>query len=287
MSARIRSSSILLTYKTHLDKEAYKKWLSSKRECDWIVIAHETGETGEYEHTHCYVKTSKRVDLASESTKVFDYLGIHPNIKCARDTREDTKKILRYLCKEDRQVEEDIKKLGIELDIDEAPNIAEAVWRCSSIGEAMKKYCKKFSDAPGIRTIWEAKPVEYELNIELRRWQNALVEELERPANDRKIVWYIDENGGAGKTTLAKWLFANKRALIIAGTQKMADVSTLVRGHIAEYGKLEIVVVNLTRTEEEIKVIYKMIEQIKDGLMTAGKYNSKTVVFNSPHLCVS
>ena len=113
-----------------------------------------------------------------------------------------------------------------------------------------------------------------------------MVEELERPANDRKIVWYIDENGGAGKTTLAKWLFANKRALIIAGTQKMADVSTLVRGHIAEYGKLEIVVVNLTRTEEEIKVIYKMIEQIKDGLMTAGKYNSKTVVFNSPHVVV-
>lgn len=280
---RITGTRILLTYKSHLDKKKYKEWLAKTREYDFCIPAHETGETG-YEHTHVFVKFVKKVDLVGESTKVFDYEGIHPNITIASNDSESTKRILRYIAKEDKMAESEISKI-ITLDED-APSIAEAVWKCENLSEAMKKYCKKITDATGIKALWEAKPVHYELNIELREWQNALVNELEHKSDDRKIIWYVDEQGGAGKTTLAKWLFAHRRALIIAGTQKMADVSTLVRNHLAEYGKLEIVILNLTRTEEEVKVVYKMIEQLKDGLMTAGKYSSKTVVYDSPHVVV-
>lgn len=278
---RITQTRLLLTYKTHLDKEKYKKWLLNAREYDGCWIAHETGESG-YEHTHVFVKLTKKPDLVS-NTRLFDYEGIHPNIKVAGHKAEDTIRILKYISKEDESCRREVEKLGV---IEEEASLAEGVWACKDIAEAMKKYCQKPSDAPGIRTLWETKPIKYELNIELRDWQRELVEELDREPDDRTIIWYVDEKGGAGKTTLAKWMFANRRALIISGTQKMNDVSTLVRNHMSEHGEMNCVMLNLTRTEEDTKVVYKMIEQIKDGLMTAGKYNSKTVVFKSPHVVV-
>lgn len=283
---RITGTRILLTYKTHLDKQKYREWLTKERECDWVVIAHETGEEGQYEHTHVFVKTTKKVDLVGAGTKVFDYTGIHPNIKLASDGSKDTERIIKYLSKEDKLVENEARKLGIVRTVEDQENLAEAVWRCNDLAEAMRKYCRKATDATGIQTLWACKPVEFELNLELREWQEKLVAELDHKPDDRKVIWYVDHNGGQGKTTLAKWLFANRKALVIAGAQKISDVSTIVRNHIAEYGRLGIVVLNLTRTEEEVRSVYKMIEQLKDGLLTASKYNGKTIVFDSPHVVV-
>lgn len=44
----------------------------------------------------------------------------------------------------------------------------------------------------------EDKPEEFPFAF--YKWQEELMEEFLEPAHDRKIIWYTDTKGGAGKT---------------------------------------------------------------------------------------
>jgi len=47
----------------------------------------------------------------------------------------------------------------------------------------------------------------------------------------------------------------------------------------------KIVIFNFSRGLEE-RVNYNAIEAVKDGLIFSGKYESKTKIFNSPHVVI-
>lgn len=84
------------------------------------------------------------------------------------------------------------------------------------------------------------------------------------------MLWYVDLEGGVGKTWLAKYLVATKGAFYMQGG-KVADVAHA-------YGGQEYVVCDFTRDKEQV-VQYSAIEAFKNGMLFSPKYDSTTKVF--------
>jgi hypothetical protein len=114
-------------------------------------------------------------------------------------------------------------------------------------------------------------------------WQQEvldLVEDFEEsPSNwTRTVVWIVDPDGGAGKSTLTKHLVVNKNALPCLGNKK--DVYFLWD---AVYNKIG--VFDFPRQKDDhYDYCYSMIEELKNGMIMSGKYVSKAKTFASPFI---
>jgi len=74
-----------------------------------------------------------------------------------------------------------------------------------------------------------------------------------------------------------------KNALYVSG--KGADVKHTVSEWIEKNGEIDIILWDLPRTMEDY-VSYSAIEELKNGIFHSGKYESKMVLFNSPHVII-
>lgn len=121
------------------------------------------------------------------------------------------------------------------------------------------------------------------LITELFEWQKKIIELIKTEPDDRTIHWYWNKEGNIGKTQLCKYLIAHHQAMIIAGDLK--SIGNMLHNYQEQYsGYPDIVVMNIPR--ECIKISYKGLESIKDGLVINTKYECAQHVFNSPHLIV-
>lgn len=114
-------------------------------------------------------------------------------------------------------------------------------------------------------------------SLELYEWQQKVVMAL-MMQNDRHVLWLYDEEGGKGKSTLAKYL-AIKHDAVILHNSKNADIAIA-------YNKQKYVVFDYTRTEDSIN--YSAIEHLKNGIIFSTKYQSSVKFFDAPKiLCLS
>lgn len=118
--------------------------------------------------------------------------------------------------------------------------------------------------------------------VDLYEWQRQLVAELREDPDERRILWYYDQEGGSGKTALAKHILTNlPRSMFFSGG-KFADMAYQV---IRSKFDPRVIVLNLPRTADG-KVSYSAIESMKDGLLQSGKYEGGWRMFPPPHLVV-
>lgn len=100
---------------------------------------------------------------------------------------------------------------------------------------------------------------------EPRDYQLQMIDEL-MSQDDRTIDWYVDYDGGKGKTWLAKYLYINfDTAYLRNGKSK--DLAYVYKGE-------EIVVFDFTRDCEGY-INFTIMEQLKDGILFSGKYESR------------
>lgn len=99
----------------------------------------------------------------------------------------------------------------------------------------------------------------------LWKWQQDVVDMLQERPDNRKVYWFFDEVGGAGKTEFAKWLVEHRNAFYWTNG-KTADFAYA-------YNAQPIVVFDFTRTLED-HVNYQVIESVKNGLLVSSKYQS-------------
>ena len=107
-----------------------------------------------------------------------------------------------------------------------------------------------------------------------------MAEKLEMTPDPRKIMWYWSEGGNVGKSGMALWLVAMKNACLLEPSKK-ADMA-----HVFASEPKPIVVFDCTRKTEHTGCgpAYSLAEQMKNGTLFSGKYNSRTVVFKKPHV---
>jgi len=145
-------------------------------------------------------------------------------------------------------------------------------------------YCQKIEgriEGPWIKGI-RTPPKTIE---NLRDWQKNVIEIIKTKSDDRSIHWYFDENGGIGKTTLAKYICLNFNALYLSG--KAADAKYTVANWLNENPEknLDVIIFDFVRSNEEY-ISYEALEAIKNGIFCSTKYECKMVIFDSPHVIV-
>lgn len=137
--------------------------------------------------------------------------------------------------------------------------------------------------------LYCSKEKNFETNLKLKRplklieklydWQQWIVDIVISEPDDRTIYWIWDEIGNTGKTALCKFMCSLHNAVIIDG--KKDNILYVC----AEF-ESDCYLFDLSRSVKEQKGLYDTIEKVKNGLFMCGKYESKPIVRNSPHVII-
>lgn len=271
---------VMLTYKTHVDRDKYTRWVrglgKTGAKCE-VFISHESGDaTCEYLHSHVLLRYNCKINFVGE--RRFDYEGIHPHIEKVL-LGKHLENMLAYMIKEDKTEEYRLSQIG-------PSGWYDRVSQCKTITEVMQM-ARSPADAMGLKTMYELKEqVVEELELELRPWQAELEREMDTFPSDRRVIWYYDKKGGEGKTLMSKWLRANKGGMLLKSATGDRDMANLIKNEMDKGWRGRVIVLDLTRSYESHKSIYSVIEAIKDGEMTSTKYNGGLVTIPRCHLVV-
>lgn len=158
-------------------------------------------------------------------------------------------------------------------------------WEKMRNEEASLNYCQKSETSVG-EPVKFGFPVEIETIKELRSWQVELNELLEEKPDNRTIRWIYDKDGCAGKTEFVRWYaLKNQKTSICANAGNGKDVANLLKNwcETNDPGMLRCFLYNMAR---DSVISYRMLECMKDGMMTNTKYEATTLIFNRPHVVV-
>lgn len=120
----------------------------------------------------------------------------------------------------------------------------------------------------------------------LNEYQKSIADFFLKPCNprfSRDIHWFWEPDGNMGKTILSTFFYDQRDAAIISG--KKADCFFAIHSYLVTHDGAgpKIVIIDIPRSNIDY-VSYTAIEKIKDGLLFSGKYESKSVRFNRPHI---
>lgn len=123
-------------------------------------------------------------------------------------------------------------------------------------------------------------------DIVWKPWQSELLTYLETKPDDRKVRWYVDANGGSGKSFITQYLDLTGKTIVVTG--KSADIFYKIVEWEADENKedFKTVIVDMPRAYRKDFVNYSCLEQIKNGFIISGKYEGGQAHFESPHLII-
>lgn len=150
---------------------------------------------------------------------------------------------------------------------------------------ALKNYCMKDGAVDG---PWSDTAVYKGQDLwpeeKMPRWQRDLVATLRSEPERRKIHWFYDPEGGAGKSSFRKWAKMNLKAHCID-----YDSAANIRHNTIQAGANRIYIVNMTRAKPRDfgeGDLYSALESIKDGHVISGKYKGGELLMYPPHVVV-
>lgn len=166
----------------------------------------------------------------------------------------------------------------------ETIKIPEIHWeKCKGNREQNITYCSKDRNYETNFIIREPEE-DIKTITELRPWQSELSKLLLEKPNDRNIYWVWEETGNVGKSALCKKLCVSLGALVCEG--KTADIFNGIYNYKQEFKRYpKIVLIDCPRSNLGY-MNYGALEKVKNGLIFNSKYESKMMVFNSPHVVV-
>lgn len=167
---------------------------------------------------------------------------------------------------------------------------------CSDAGKlALQKYCLKAETR--VAGPWADRSLEeFEEEEEYKGadlysvpypWQQQLEDHLKDKCDskdDRKIIWLYDPQGAGGKTK-----FIKKMAWKYHSTPCSYGRTTDILNLVSKVKRKRCFLFNLTRAKPmEIgsQDLYSTLESIKDGLVVNTKYETKSQIFDPPHIVV-
>ncbi len=110
-----------------------------------------------------------------------------------------------------------------------------------------------------------------------RDWQVEIETFLQMPASDRIVHWYYDTTGNAGKSTFAKYLTKEYKALYLETTAKERVLYA--------YNNEPLVVFDIARADAT-QINYGTFETLKNGIGFNTMYHPQMLVFATPHVVV-
>lgn len=249
----------------------------------YLVYGYETGEAGTH-HLQGYVIFSK--PLSIEEARIC--LGGRAHVEFKRGTHEQA----ATYCKKD----------GLFKEYGEVPRSVGVKGQFEAFIEWFMSYYQDNERAPTEKEVAKAYPtlfvrygrklqelIKYHLppptlekSKDLRPWQKKLEDILkETPKEDRSILFFVDAQGGKGKTWFQRYMLTNyPEEVQVLSCGKRDDVA-----HAIDVDK-RIFLFNIPRKSMEY-FNYNIIEQLKDRMVFSPKYDSQTKILNNnPHVVV-
>lgn len=116
------------------------------------------------------------------------------------------------------------------------------------------------------------------INIVFHKWQADLYNELLTEPDARRIIWFIDRVGGSGKSTFAAVFIARMTTNVVRyGAVKPSDMALSYKGE-------RVVFFDIARASYDWLPLCALMEEIKNGEVFSGKYESCTKRFEPPHV---
>lgn len=140
----------------------------------------------------------------------------------------------------------------------------------------------------GVQFEEVAKETVYRIDIELRPWQQRIIDRvLDTEADDRKIWWFWEPYGGLGKTTFQKWIFQEYKNVIVLGG-KAADMKMGVINYLETNENVypEIVIINIPKTFDMQYFSPAGTEEVKDMFFFSGKYKGGMAFGKPPKMLI-
>ncbi len=109
----------------------------------------------------------------------------------------------------------------------------------------------------------------------LREWQATCYNQLIMPADDRSIFFYVDPQGGSGKTWFQRFMLTRRpEEAQVLSVGKRDDIAHAIQT------KKKIFMFNVARGGMEF-LHYPVLEQLKDKMVFSPIYNSQTKIFRT------
>lgn len=152
-------------------------------------------------------------------------------------------------------------------------------WEPTKSVNASIEYCSKEASRTGKIYAYNI-PIPEPLDIDPPKgWQLEVMNIITEKPDKRSIHWFWEPNGNVGKSTLCKYLVVKHEALFISGNGNDIAYS------LSKATQKRIVLIDCPRTMMNY-IPYGTIENIKNGLVFCGKYESQQLVFNCPHVII-
>jgi hypothetical protein len=294
---RWNHTSYHITMKGHIDPQEYHDWVIQKigkRKLTHFSIPNEISDANDpYDHTHAALRFDKPPGWKDSKHLLHPKCtSNHYDVKPITSKKHWDQIFLEYHRghKQDKETGEykdipPIKLIQSDYDPNEKPfseQVRDKIRSCNTWKEVLD-LDENISKYIAIRMHW-AKDIflHRDLNIQCRietlfEWQDKLTLEVQEDPDPRKIIWYIDKQGGKGKSELTKYLVKRHGAFLAQG--KSTDIKYAYNGE-------KIVIFDIPRSADHIS--WDAIESIKNGLFFNTKYYSHMKGFPTPHvICFS
>lgn len=186
-------------------------------------------------------------------------------------------------CKKDKKYQEfGVRPNDKRGQVNEWGEITADILAGMSLPDLTLKYPEAaFRYSSGIKNMYELHRPKHKFSIlekfgKFNDVQSEIMDYVQGPTHDREIYWIYDPKGGVGKTDMANHLISNNGFLVF-GNAKTADVALAWNG--------ENVIFDYSRSQQD-HINYGVIEDIKNGRIFSGKYQSCTKLYARPKVIV-
>ena len=307
---RIQNQKMMLTYKHHIDKDLLKEFIESTVKTNLIAFycAHESGLNDPiqpYDHTHAVIDIGKR--FQSRNCRIFDIEyqkddeseieTIHPNISFIVANQRGSvaanwKRACKYICKEDTTV------ILNDRDVFTDDDVVNQIWRYTNLTDALSNM-KNLKDAVSTIAVFNAKKLDWGREIDcvikneedMFPWQQSLFKYSFAPPNDRSVCWIADKEGCKGKNQFIKYMNINYpgKCCWIVPAGRGTDIIHVFMEQIKNGWRGDTIIINLSRSatsSSDMDHVYRVIEDLKDGMIYSVKYAGGALMMPSPHVVV-
>jgi len=156
-------------------------------------------------------------------------------------------------------------------------------WESCRNWDASVIYCQKKESrkrGPWLKGVSRNEQTKILKFSELRNWQREIVDIVEREPDERTIHWFWESKGGIGKSTFCKFLCARYDSMLLTGKANDMKYAIIQRGSFPN-----VVIIDCPRSMKDY-ISYPGIEEVKNGMFFCGKYESKQIIGNCPHVII-
>lgn len=240
---------------------------------DYLIAGREVGENGT-PHLQGFVSFCTRKRLAQAKAT----LGSNPHLEVCRNIDAS----IEY-CKKDGNTFEVGTRTGgtgSRTDLDAfKEDVKQGNLDLASIRELHSEVYAKYPRFC-LEYINDYLPKKVVATHEFRPWQQALKEKLEGPPDDRTVTFIVDVTGNSGKTWFAHFYHQTHDNVQVLLPGKKADMT------YALDCTAKVLFMDAPRSKQGEFLQYDFLEEVKNGYIFSGKYESRIKTLGKVHVVV-